>query len=311
MGILRRTAPILVLIGLLGGITAVTPSFLTVLSLQNLAADVAVLLLLATGQTIVILTGRIDLSVAALASFAGILIATWHGSLGYFGIVLTLLVVACFGYLQGLLHYIAQVQSFVITIGGLLLCSGLSLIISGAKAVPVPFSSNLASPFGGQEFMFGLPNSAIFALCVLAAFSLILRFRPFGRRLRAIGVSERAAILSGIPVGRVVPLAFAASAFCSGLAGLVLVADFGAGRPGLADALLLPAVAAVVVGGTAITGGIGGLWRTLLGTLIIGLLRVGISVVGAPPQYQQILYGVIIIVAVAFAIDRKEIVIAK
>jgi ribose transport system permease protein len=91
----------------------------------------------------------------------------------------------------------------------------------------------------------------------------------------------------------------------------VLVADFGAGRPGLADALLLPAVAAVVVGGTSVSGGIGGLWWTLLGTLIVGLLRVGMSVVGAPPQYQQILYGMIIIVAVAFTIDRKKFVITK
>ncbi len=79
----------------------------------------------------------------------------------------------------------------------------------------------------------------------------------------------------------------------------------------MADALLLPTIAAVAVGGTSVTGGLGGLWQTLVGTLIIGLLRVGISVVGAPPQYQQILYGVIVILAVVLTIDRSKLTIVK
>jgi ribose transport system permease protein len=88
---------------------------------------------------------------------------------------------------------------------------------------------------------------------------------------------------------------------------VLLVADFSAGRPGLADALLLPVITAVVVGGTATTGGVGGLLPTLVGAAVVALLRVGVSVVGAPPQYTQILYGVIILVAVALSIDRSKL----
>jgi ribose transport system permease protein len=287
------------------------PAFLTLMSLQNLAADSAVLLILATGQTLVILTGRVDLSVAALASLSSILIALWHDHLGWGGVALALAVIAAIGAIQGAIQCIAQIQSFVVTIGGLFLWTGVALVVSSAKAVPVSYTHNVVKIVGGDATTLGVPNSMLMALIILGVIAAGLRWLPAGRKIFALGVSERAAILSGLRADRLVIGVFTLSALCAGVAGIVLVADFSAGRPGLADALLLPTIAAVVVGGTSITGGVGGLGRTLVGVLIVALLRVGINVVGAPPQYQQIVYGVVVILAVTLTIDRSKLTVVK
>jgi ribose transport system permease protein len=309
--IARAMAPIIALVAIAAGIGTLNPNFLTLMSLQNLAADSAVLLILATGQTLMILTGRVDLSVGALASLSSILIALWHDRLGWSGVALALAVIAAIGAVQGTIQCIAQIQSFVVTIGGLFLWSGVALIVSNAKAVPVGYTHNIVKSLGGDDTTFGAPHSMILALAILVLIAAGLRWLPAGRKIFALGVSERAAILSGLSVNRLVIGVFTISALCSGIAGVVLVADFSAGRPGLADALLLPTIAAVVVGGTSITGGVGGLGRTLIGVLIIALLRVGINVVGAPPQYQQIVYGVIVILAVTLTIDRAKLTVVK
>jgi ribose transport system permease protein len=309
--IARTLAPAIALVVILAAIGFLNPDFLTLMSLQNLAADSAVLLLLAAGQTLIILTGRIDLSVGALASLSSILVASWTNDLGWGGVVLTILLISVIGALQGAIQCIAQLQSFVVTIGGLFLWSGVALIVSGAKAVPVSYTHNIVGGLSGDNITWGVPNSMILALVVVAAGAAGLRWLPAGRKLFALGISERAAILSGLHVDRLVIGVFTLSAFCSAVGGIVLVADFGAGRPGLADALLLPTIAAVVVGGTSITGGVGGVGRTLVGTLIVALLRVGINVIGAPPQYQQIVYGVIVILAVTLTIDRSKLTVVK
>ena len=309
--IAKAFAPLVALAAIAGGVGILNPAFLTLMSLQNLAANSAVLLILATGQTLVILTGRVDLSVAALASLSSILIALWHDQLGWGAVALTLVVMAVIGAIQGAIQCIAQIQSFVVTIGGLFLWTGVALVASSAKAVPVSYMHNVVKIVGGDETTLGVPNSMAMALMILAAIAAGLRWLPAGRKIFALGVSERAAILSGLRADRLVIGVFTLSALCAGLAGIVLVADFSAGRPGLADALLLPTIAAVVVGGTSITGGVGGLGRTLVGVLIVALLRVGINVVGAPPQYQQIVYGVIVILAVTLTIDRTKLTVVK
>jgi ribose transport system permease protein len=127
----------------------------------------------------------------------------------------------------------------------------------------------------------------------------------------ARGLAAPAAIMSGIQTVRAKTLIFALSGFGSGLAALMLVARMNSGAPSLADSLQLPTVAAVVVGGTAITGGVGGLNRTIVGALIIMVLRVGMAVIGIDAAYEQIVYGGIVILAVGLTIDRARILIVK
>lgn len=137
---------------------------------------------------------------------------------------------------------------------------------------------------------------------------------PLESFVRATGYSESAARLAGTPVDLVKVAAFTVSGACAGLAAVMLVSRNFSGGPTMADNLLLPAVAAIVVGGTAITaitGGHGSLWRSLVGALVITLLRVGLPIVGVPSAYEQILYGAIIVAAVALTLDRSKVLIIK
>jgi ribose transport system permease protein len=136
--------------------------------------------------------------------------------------------------------------------------------------------------------------------------SVCLHRLPFGRQVHAIGANPLAALLSGIDVVRVKVLAYALSGLLAGLAGLAMVARTASGNPTIADSLLLPSIAAVLIGGTAMTGGTGGLGRTLIGVLTVTVLRVGIAAIGVDPAYEPIAYGVLVVVAASLTADRRE-----
>lgn len=304
----RRIAPVVVLVALVVALGLFEPSFLSFYSLSVLAGESSIILLLATAQTVVILLGCIDLSMAALASLASVLIALALPSAGLAGVGGVLALTTAIGAAQGAIHAKTQVPSFVVTLAGLGLCSGAALAISPAT-IPVA---------GGYEWvgwlrlkLFNLPYSFLLAASLLVILGLGLRFLPFGRQVYAIGMGEAATLLSGVRVARVKIAAFALTGLFSGLAGLMFVARTRGGHPGIADSLLLPAIAAVVVGGTAITGGAGSVWRTFAGVLIIAVLRVGIAIVGLDPGYEPLAYGAVIVAAVALTIDRTKTTIVK
>lgn len=299
-----RLGPIAVLLALVVAVGALSPSFLSAYSLGVLAAEASVILLLATGQTLVVLLGRIDLSTAAVASLVSVIVALALPKLGVAALPAAVLIAAAIGALHGIVHVQAGVPSFIVTLAGLGLWSGVALALA-QTTVPVAPGDPLLDWLEAQPM--GVPGAFALALVALALFHLVLARLRFGRDLRAIGFAERVARLSGVPVERVVVLAFAASGLCAGLAGVTMVARTGSGNPTIADALLLPTIAAVLIGGTAITGGHGSLLRTLLGVCIVVVLRVGVAVAGLAPAYEPIAYGVLVVVAVAATIDRQSI----
>jgi ribose transport system permease protein len=304
----RRYAPVLVLIVLVSGLGVFEPSFLSFYSLTVLAGESSVILLLATAQTVVILLGCIDLSMAALASLTSVLIALAL-PVGGVGSILGILVLTTgIGATQGFIHARAQVPSFVVTLAGLGLCSGAALAISPAT-IPVTSGYEVLGWLRGR--LYGVPVAFLFATSTLLVLALAMRFLPFGRHVYAIGMGEAAALLSGLKVARVKITAFALTGLFAGLAGMLFVARTRGGHPGVADSLLLPSIAAVVVGGTAITGGFGSVWRTLAGGMIVAVLRVGIAVAGLDPGYEPLAYGVVIVFAVALTIDRARTSIVK
>jgi ribose transport system permease protein len=307
-GQLARFMPLLLLTALLVLLSLRNPDLLTRNSLLTIADSAAPLIVLATGATIVILCGGIDLSIGALASFASVLTALWIPTMSAGVVVPVILISALAGLLQGWVHVAARVPSFVVTLGGLSLWSGLALTISGAATVPVYDFAALRWAFTRT---WGLPSATLVALVLVVVLGALMRFTPFGRWVSSVGHAEPAARLAGLPVGGVKMLAFAISGACAGLAGVLLVARTFSGAPTLGDSLLLPAVAAVIVGGTAITGGHGGLGRTLVGALIIVLLRVGLSQIGIDTSYEPIIYGVLIIIAVSVTIDRSKVAVIK
>ncbi|GAB3840340.1 ABC transporter permease [Kribbella italica] len=301
--------PLIALAVLLAALTIADPEFLTQRSLTAAARTAAPLIVLAAGATLVVLCGGIDLSIAALASVSTVLLALWLPDLGALATPAVILVAAAIGAVQGVAHVLLRIPSFIVTLGGLSIFSAVALVVSGAGTVRVVDDSTISwldLYVGGY-----VPMSLAVALIVVALISVILKATPLHSWISATGYSESAARLAGTPVDLVKIGAFCVSGACAGLAAVMLVSRQFSGSPTMADNLLLPAVAAIVVGGTAITGGHGSVWRSLAGALVVTLLRVGLPIVGVPSAYEQILYGAIIVAAVALTLDRSKVLIIK
>ncbi|MCP2263045.1 ABC transporter permease [Promicromonospora thailandica] len=301
--------PVIALVVLLAALTVVDPGFFTLSSLTAAVRTAAPLVVLAAGATVVVLCGGIDLSIAALCSLATVFFALWLPDLGGLTTLAIVAVAGAIGALQGVAHVLLRIPSFIVTLGGMSIFSAIALVISDAGPIPV---SDRGTTHWLTLYVAGvLPMAFVVALVVVAVVSLVLRLTPVGSWVRAIGYSESAARLAGSPVDLVKVGAFTLSGACAGLAAVMLVSRNFSGSPTMADNLLLPAVAAIVVGGTAITGGHGSLWRSLAGALVVTLLRVGLPIVGVPSAYEQILYGAIIVAAVALTLDRSKVLIIK
>jgi len=306
---LTSLMPVIALLALVVALAVADPGFLTERSLTAVVSTAAPLAVLAAGATLVVLCGGIDLSIAALASFSSVLVALWLPSLGAMTTLAVVAAAATAGAVQGALHVYLRIPSFVVTLGGMSIFSAVALVISDAGTVPVADDQGIG---WADMFVAGrVPTAVVVAVVLVAVLALVIRSTPLDSYISATGYSESAARLAGIPVDLVKIAAFCVSGACAGLAAVLLVARNFSGSPTMADSLLLPAVAAIVVGGTAITGGHGSLWRTLAGALVVTLLRVGLSTVGVPSAYEQILYGAIIVVAVALTLDRSKVLVVK
>lgn len=301
--------PVLALLVLIAAVAWVRPSILSARAFAGFGTDAAPLLLLVIGSTTVILLGGIDLSIAAMASFAAVAFVQISDKLGDFGIPTVLSIAACFGALQGYVHAKAQIPSFVVSFGTLGALYGFTHFISHATAAPLTAPSVLIEWFAGRSF--GVPNGLIVVALVAAGLRLGMRYTRFGRDLYSVGASERAALLSGVRTIRVRMLAFAISSFCAALAGLLLLSQTSYSSPAMANNLLLPSIVGVVVGGTAISGGVGGIGCALVGGMIAVGVRLGTVIVGLSPAFQDIVFGSVIVVAVALTIDREKIGIIK
>ena len=300
----RGVAPAVVLALMVIVISIFSPSFLSLKSMTSVLDQSAILLLLALGQGMVILLGRIDLANAALVSFSAVILAQILGSLGFVSIPMILVMTTLVGALQGWLHTYFQVPSFIITLGTSGIVSGGALLLSGASTVLVLDNKGLIDWLYDRPG--GLPAAFLVALVCGLLLMLIFGRSTWGRKVHAVGLNQTAASLSGIRSDRVVIAGFAVDGLFSGLATIFLVAQLGTASPNIANSFLLPGIAAVIVGGVSIAGGIGGPGRIILGALIIGLLRVGLDLLGVPDAFQPIFYGLITILAIAVTVNRAR-----
>ncbi|MFD7022888.1 ABC transporter permease [Promicromonospora sukumoe] len=301
--------PVIALVVLLAALTIADPGFLTLSSLTAAVRTAAPLIVLAAGATVVVLCGGIDLSIAALCSLATVFFALWLPDLGGATTLAIIATTGAIGALQGVVHVLLRIPSFIVTLGGMSIFAAIALVISDAG--PIPLADRDSTKWLTLYVAGVLPMAFVVALVLVAVVSLVLKLTPLESWVRATGYSESAARLGGAPVDLVKIGAFTLSGACAGLAAVMLVSRNFSGSPTMADNLLLPAVAAIVVGGTAITGGHGSLWRSLAGALVVTLLRVGLPIVGVPSAYEQILYGAIIVAAVALTLDRSKVLIIK
>jgi ribose transport system permease protein len=307
---MRRWLPLATLVILVILVGSAQPSFLEFSTLVELASDTAVLFILATGVTFVIMLGGIDLSIQSMASLASVIVALSVARLGYGSFFLAVAIGALAGLLSGLVHVRLKIPSFIATLatGGVLFST--ALVISRERSITLDDTAREYQNWITGKAL-GVPNVIIVGLMALAFAHTLQAHTRFGRYSAAIGAGEPAAYASGLKVGRQKVFAFVLSSGFAALAGVILAGRLASGSPTLAAELLLPSIAAVVVGGTAITGGVGSIWRTLVGSLIISVVRIGMTFLGVNIFAQNIVFGVVLIAAVAITIDRSKIPIVK
>ncbi|HEY2343485.1 MAG TPA: galactofuranose ABC transporter, permease protein YjfF [Chthoniobacteraceae bacterium] len=243
----------------------------------NLVSDNAVLGVTAVGMTFVILSGGIDLSVGSIVAFTTVLVATLVGKHGMHPLLAMLIAVmlgAAFGWGQGVLVDRYDVPAFLVTLGGMFFARGMAFVVTmESVGIKHPFYSaiqDLSIPIGPRAW---LSSSALIFLVVFAVGVFVAHLTVFGRNVYALGGNAESARLMGLPVARIRPAVYAVSGFCSALAGVVATIYTGSGNPAASSGLELDAIAAVVIGGTLLTGGVGYVVGTLLGVLIFGTIQ--------------------------------------
>jgi ribose/xylose/arabinose/galactoside ABC-type transport system permease subunit len=278
-------------------LAVLTPTFLTSGNLLNVGRQVSIVAILAAGQTFVILTAGIDLSVGSVLALAGAVAAGVSASFGWGpGIVAGLLVGGGAGLLNGLAITLLLVPDFVATLAMLSIARGATLIYTNGQPISV---ADGAMRFLGAGTIGPIPVPIVVTLVVFAVAIVVLRSMTFGRYVYATGGNRRAAAFSGIDTNRVRVLVYVASGLLAGIAGVVLTGRLATADPQAGVGYELDAIAAVVLGGTSLFGGEGSVARTLLGALILGVLSNGMNLLDVSPFYQEVVKGVVIVIAVA------------
>jgi ribose transport system permease protein len=265
------------------------------------------------GQTFIILLGSIDLTIAAVAAFTTIIVAMLLPTLGYGAFVVGLLIGVFSGLTTGLIHTKFRVPSFIATLGISGIWTGMAFVVSNATPITIT-NTHIHYLDWVTGTTAGIPNTILIGaivLIVLLVTYILEAYTPFGRYVKAIGAGERASAVSGVNIDKYKTLAFTLCGTLAAVSGILLAARMAGGSARMADGMQMKAIAIVVLGGTAISGGVGGVMRTLIGGLIVIVLDVGMVMVGINPWFKQAIYGAIIIIAVALTIDRQRITIIK
>ncbi len=272
------------------------PSFLSFDNLVNVALSIAVIGILAVGMTLVILTGGIDLSIGSVAALAGVTAALTALQFGTFAGFAAAFAVGIFsGAFNGVVIAYFKVPPFIVTLALLTIARGLAFILSEGRSI-----GNLPENFSslGKSSIFGIPLSVLLMLASFAAGWFILQRTTFGRYIYAVGGNREAAFLAGVNVKSVTLWVYILNGFFVGLAAVVLASRLGAGVPNSGLQYELDVIAAVIVGGTSLTGGRGSVVSTLFGAIFIGVLNNGLNLAGVDPYTQKIVLGIVILLAV-------------
>lgn len=308
---LRIYGPILALVLLVLFVGAYDARFFAPETLLVLVSDTMTLFIMASGVTLVIMMGGIDLSIQSVASLSSVILAVALPHYGFLAIPLALAGGLVAGFLGGISHTVLRVPSFISTlaVGGI--ATSAAFVLSDARSIDIPDAIRSDYLFWVVGRPLGIPNEILVGLAALAGLTLLLNLTPFGRFTAAIGASERAVHASGINVNLVKVGAFCLSGLMASLSGIVFAARLSSGSPTLANEFLLPSIAAIIVGGTALTGGVGSIWRTFVGALIIAVVRIGMTFMGVSIFAQQIVFGLVLVAAVAATMDRLRVHVVK
>jgi len=297
LGLLLIYALLLVTLSLL------SPYFLSVNNLLNILVAVSVIGIIAVAMTMVIVSGGIDLSVGSVVAFTGVAVAQLSHSVPLWVAVAAALGIGLFtGTLNGLAVTRIGINPLITTLGTLSITRGLALVFSGGLSQTI---SHEGFKFLGRGFVLGVPFQVLLMAALFALAAWVMRATVLGRSFYAIGGNARAARLAGLPVARLRLLTYVISGFSAALGGLVLASQLGAGAPAAASGIELSVIAAVILGGTSLSGGKGTIGGTLLGVLILGTLNNGLTLLNVSSYYQEVARGAVLLLAVA--LDRLRL----
>lgn len=284
---------------------ALTPHFLTISNLLNIAEQATIIAIIAVGMTFVIITGGIDLSVGSVLAFAGVVMASvlQRGLSLPLALMVGLGAGLCCGVLNGLLITVGRLPPFIATLGMMSVARGAALMFTEGRPIS-GFSESFRSLATGEVLRVPAPVVIMIGVYVMA--HLVLRRTKLGRYTYAIGGNEEAALLSGINVKLYKTMVYGIAGLLSGLAAILLTARLNSAQPIAGMSYELDAIAATVIGGTSLLGGEGTVVGTLIGALIMAVLRNGLNLLGVSSFIQQIVIGTVIIVAVLIDMALKR-----
>ena len=297
-------------------------NFLNLLNLVTVGKHVAITAILALGMTFVIITGGIDLSIGGIVGFCGMIAGgliyeglTLPGGvsmyLSVWAIIIAVLIIGTFiGFLNGILITRLNVAPFIGTLGMMYIARGLANLRSGGATFPnlqgkAELGNTGFTILGAGKFI-GVPVS-IWIMIILAVLSVyIAKKTPLGRHIYAIGGNAKAATLSGVQVKKVTLWVYMFSGFCAGLVGLIISSQLVASHPATGESYEMNAIAAAVLGGTSLSGGVGTIGGTIIGAFVIGILNDGLVMLGVSEFWQNVIKGIVIIAAVVFDQIQKR-----
>jgi ribose/xylose/arabinose/galactoside ABC-type transport system permease subunit len=323
--VILRAGPLIALILLATYLSFATPFFLRTSNLANVTRQSSITAIIAVGQTFVILTGGIDLSVGAIAAIsasAAAVLMTQQINIGglavgplnfWMGLPIALLIGILCGLLNGLIITKGRIPDFIATLGTLATLRGIALLVTGGLPVPSHITATELRGYlpaemiwMGDGTLLGIPVAGLIALAAVLAGWSILRYTVFGRSIFAVGGNREAARVSGINIDRTKILVYAFSGLMAAIAGSVLAGRLNSANALMADDENLRSIAAVVIGGTNLFGGEGGALGSLIGALIMGVLANGLNLLNVSAFWQRIIQGVVIVLVVIFDQWRRR-----
>lgn len=305
-GLMQKLGPLFGLLLIVVIISIMSPSFLTADNIFNVLRQVSISALIAFGMTFVILTGGIDLSVGSTLALTGAVAASLlaGGTDPFIAMGVALILGLILGAINGVVIAKGKVAPFIATLATMTIYRGLTLVYTDGKPIS-GLGDHLSFQMFGKGYFLGIPVPVVTMLIAFFVLYFILRKTTFGRRVYAIGGNAEASRLSGINVDRTTIAVYALTGMLAAMAALILTSRLNSAQPTAGQSYELDAIAAVVLGGTSLTGGRGWIVGTLIGALIIGVLNNGLNLIGVSSFFQQVVKGLVILFAVL--IDRKKV----
>ncbi|UYY98992.1 ribose ABC transporter permease [Peribacillus frigoritolerans] len=304
-GIWQKFGPLLALVLLFIVITVLNPSFMEPNNILNLLRQTSINALIAFGMTFIILTGGIDLSVGSILALSSALMAGMmvSGLDPILAILVGILLGAIMGVINGILVSKGKMAPFIVTLATMTIFRGLTLVYTDGKPI-TGIGDSVIFQMLGRGYFLGVPVPAVVMIIAFMILWFLLHKTSFGRKTYAIGGNERASRISGIKVDRVKVAIYGLAGTMAAIAGAILTSRLNSAQPTAGQSYEMDAIAAVVLGGTSLSGGKGRLFGTLVGVLIIGTLNNGMNLLGVSSFYQQVVKGAVILIAVL--LDRKK-----